>query len=126
MMKIILSINPLTAMNFLIETVLSPRHKVILAPDVIMGMQILRARSSVDVIIVDVDDVNPDGQEFLYHVRNSRLYSDCTLISLKSQHDSEKKQEAAGYIDRIFYKPFSPEQLIDYVNNLPKGKSVSF
>ena len=112
MMKVILSINPLTAMNFLIETILSPKHKVVLAPDVFTGMQVLRNRSSVDVIIVDVDDHSTEALEFIYHVRNSRLYSDCTLISLRSQLIPENNSDILQCIDRIFYKPFSPEQLM--------------
>lgn len=119
MMKVILSINPLGAMNFLIETVLSPNHTVILAQDVFNGMHILRNRSTVDLIIVDGDDDSAECLEFIYHVRNSLFYSGCKLISLRSRMISDRNADIVRCIDRIFYKPFSPEQLIDYVDSLP-------
>lgn len=125
MMKVVLTINPLPAMNFLIQTVLSPKHTIILAPDVVRGMQVLKNRSSIDVIIVDAENDSAEDLEFIYHVRNSRLYSDCILISLRSQMISERDADVIQCIDRIFYKPFSPEQLIDYVNRLPKSRQLN-
>ncbi|MHA4843911.1 response regulator [Flavitalea antarctica] len=124
MKKVILSVNPLKAMNFLIETVLSPRHTVITVPNAVFGMQVLKNRGSVDVIIIDADHDYEEGFEFIHHVRNSRLYTDCTLISLSSQVSVEKNLAFHEYLDQIFQKPFSPQQLIDYVNKIPEAKSM--
>jgi two-component SAPR family response regulator len=125
MKKVILSVNPLKAMNFLIETVLSPKHTVILVPNAVVGMQVLKNRGSVDVIIIDGDLDCDESLEFIYHVRNSRLYTDCVLVSLSSQFSVENNSSLHGFMDQVFQKPFSPQQLIDYVNKLPEVKTLN-
>jgi DNA-binding NtrC family response regulator len=124
MKKVILSINKLTAMNFLVQTVLSPKHTVVSVRDVMAGMQILKNRGSVDFIIMDGETDSAENREFVYHVKNSRMYSDCRIISLGTPVNNVGEQNVEEYFDRIFKKPFSPEQLIEYVNGLSQTEAT--
>jgi two-component SAPR family response regulator len=118
MKKVVLSISALKAMNFLLETVIAPKHTVYLVQNVIEGMHLLRNKTIVDFVIVDLDYDTRENIEFINHIKNSRLYSRTKIIALSSMADLIVVETELNIIDHVFSKPFSPEQLLGYINNL--------
>jgi two-component SAPR family response regulator len=121
MRKVVLSISALKAMNFLFETVIAPKHSIIPVQNAMYGMQVLRTRPVVDVVIVDLDYDTQENVEFINHIKTSRLYSGCKVIALSSMRESALSEfENNNVIDRVFSKPFSPEILLEFINCLSK------
>jgi CheY-like chemotaxis protein len=118
MKKVVLSISALKAMNFLLQTVITPTHSIFLVQDAIEGMHVLRTRSIVDVAIVDLDYDTQDNLEFINHIKSSRLYSQCKVIVLSSAVDIKLSETEKHNVNKIFSKPFSPVQLINYIDTL--------
>ena len=112
-------------MNFLLETVLGPKHTVELVSDVVRGMQILKNRNKVDVIILDIDNNTPEILEFIYHVKSSRLYSNSEILVIGTNAKIEANITELQSVTKIFPKPFSPELLVDYVTNLSDEKKIN-
>jgi two-component SAPR family response regulator len=124
MRKVILSISALKAMNFLLETVLAPTHTIIPVSDAVNGMNIMRLKTKVDVIIVDVDYNTEENREFIFHVKSSRFYSNCRVIVLKSSGTNSLTELELSKVDHVFEKPFSPQVLVDIVENISSAKEV--
>ena len=120
MKKVVLSICALKAMNFLLETVIAPRHAIFIVHNAIQGMHALRHKTKVDVVIVDLDYDTQENLDFISHIKSSRLYSECRVIVLSSRVDSFINQPEIQMVDHIFSKPFSPEHVIAYINNFSK------
>ncbi|HTE26003.1 response regulator [Flavitalea sp.] len=117
MKKVVLSICALKAMNFLLETVIAPRHTIVLVQNAMEGMHVLRNKATVDVVIVDLDYDTQENIEFISHIKSSRLYSGCKVIVLSSMIATMSESEVR-MVDLIFYKPFSPERVIDFISSL--------
>lgn len=112
-------------MNFLLETVLGPKNTVELVSDVVRGMQVLKNRNKVDVIILDIDNNTPEILEFIYHVKSSRLYSNSEILVIGTSSKIEANITELQSVTKIFPKPFSPELLVDYVTNLSEEKKIN-
>ncbi|RZK01359.1 MAG: response regulator [Flavobacterium sp.] len=123
MKQVVLSINALRAMNYLLQTVITPKHSIVLVHDAMEGMHVLRNKTSVDVVIIDLDYDTQDNLELIHYLKSSRLYSACKVIVLCSAVNMTLSETDKNNIDRFFSKPFGPVQLIDYINTLSMQKS---
>lgn len=119
MKKVILSINALKAMNFLLHTVLNPKHTVVEAKDVFEGMNVLKRRTAVDVVIIDIDYDTQVNLEFIQHIITSRLYDECKIVVFASKHVLDVKYTELERVGQIYQKPFNPQKLIEYITELP-------
>ena len=126
MKKVVLSICALKAMNFLLETVIAPKHNIILVQNAMEGMHVLRNKAAVDVVIVDLDYDTQENLEFISHIKSSRLYSGCRMIVLGSMIDTAMSESEVRMVDRIFSKPFNPERVIDYISSLSEQNATLY
>ena len=118
MRRSILSINGNRSMNFIVQTVLSPRYNILPVGDVYQGMNELRKRDGIELIIVDVDYHTQESLDFIHHVKTSGLYQDCIVIVLASEESLGRKESAMAGIAKVFHKPFSPEELVEQIDEM--------
>lgn len=105
-------------MNFLLQTILSETYTVLVAKDVYDGMQLLRNRSNIDTIIIDIDNDTAENLEFVYHIKSSRLFSQCKILVLGSITKVEANLDELSGVDKIFHKPFSPQTLMESIKKI--------
>jgi len=124
MSRTVLSINGNKPMNYMLQTVLSRKYKILLAGDVFQGMQHLKKNEAIELIIVDVDMNGDESWEFVQHVKSSWLYKRPLIVlsSDKAFSASEKASEAGA--DYFFQKPFSPIDLIKTIEALLQTKRI--
>ena len=119
MRKNILSINGNRPMNYLLHTVLSGKYNFIPVSDVFQGINELKKKEEIDLILIDVDYHNQESWDFIQHIKTSGLYQDMPVIVLITK---EKKviseQYAASRVYDFFYKPFSPLDIIRTVDEI--------
>ncbi len=113
-------------MSFLLETVLSPRHNVIAVQDVMNGMKELKRRSKVDVVIIDIDSNTEENLEFIQHIKTSGLYANCITLVLGTSRLIKEHYMELTEVEQVFHKPFSPQLLVEYINDPKNIKLVSF
>ena len=113
-------------MSFLVQTVLSPRHTVIAVQDVVTGMKELKKKAKVDVVIIDIDNNTMENLEFIQHIKTSRLYANCMTLVLGSSRTIKENYMELTDVDQVFHKPFSPQLLVEYINDSKNIKLVSF
>lgn len=112
-------------MNYLLQTVISERYDFIPASDVFQGMNELKRKSEIELVIIDVDYHTPDSWNFIQHIKTSRLYQDKQIIVLingESRKVNEKSPEAKNY--NFFYKPFSPLDMIKTIDELMLASTI--
>ena len=106
-------------MNYLLQTVISDRYDFIPASDVFQGINELKNRPEIELIIIDVDYHTPDSWNFIQHIKTSGIYQDKQIIVLingESKRVNEKTPEAKNY--NFFYKPFSPLDMIKTIDEM--------
>ena len=108
----VLSINGNTAMNYLLKTGLSDKHKVITVANVYEALQELKRNQKIEMILVDVDYQTEECVDFVQHLSSSNMYS-CPVILLGSSHNKEIAQDLQSNRDvcELFIKPFNPLNL---------------
>ena len=102
-------------MTYLLKTVLSTKYSFIPAADVFEGMHELRKRKEVDLIIVDLDYKPQESLDFIHHIKSSWIYQSPIIILASDKKISHKVPE--GEVDTFFYKPFSPIDLLQAVDD---------
>jgi DNA-binding NtrC family response regulator len=114
----ILSINGNKPMNYLLQTALSFRYNIVPVSDVFAGMNELKKREEIKLIIIDVDYSAQENWDFIQHIRTSGLYQKPVIVlaSDKSKRMDEKMVEENGY-DLVF-KPFNPPDLVRTIDRL--------
>lgn len=118
MARSILCINGNSSMNFLLQTVLSGKYSTFLTSDVYQGMDQLRKRENIDVIIVDVDYHTQENWDFIQHIKTSGLYQNTSIIVLTSDYESHNEKTAGSFVDTFFYKPFSPMEMVRSIDDM--------
>lgn len=106
-------------MNYLLQTVIADRYDFIAVSDVFQGVNELKRKQEIELIIIDVDYHTPDSWNFIQHIKTSGLYQDkqiIVLINSESKKVNEKSPEAKSY--NFFYKPFSPLDMIKTIDEL--------
>jgi CheY-like chemotaxis protein len=114
----ILSINGNKPMNYLLQTALSSRYNIVPVSDVFAGMNELKRREEIKLIIIDVDYSAQENWDFVQHIRTSGLYQKPVIVlaSDRSKRMDEEMGEEKGY-DLVF-KPFSPPDLVRTIEKL--------
>lgn len=105
-------------MNYLLQTVLSRRYKIITVGDVFQGMQQLKNNEAIELVVVDLDFNEEESWAFIQHIKSSWLYNR-PVVALSSDSDfvAEKKASPCG-VESFFLKPFSPVDLIKKIDTL--------
>lgn len=123
MRRNILSINGNKPMNFLLQTVLSPKYNLLTVSDVYEGMTELKKQDEVEMVIVDIDFHTQENLDFISHIKTSGLYQDTPVIVLTSNDNRQKDKIAAHQVTNFFYKPFSPLDMLRSIDDLLYEKS---
>jgi len=112
-------------MNFLVQTVLSPTYNVLTVPDVYAGMHELKRKDTISLIIIDADYQTNESLDFIHHVKTSSLYQDTAVFVLASSHNWKERLADDHFIkvDECFYKPFSPQKMLQRINEVIYGKA---
>ena len=103
----ILSISGNKSMNYLLDTVLSRKHKVVPVGDIYQGMVELK-RVQISLIIIDVDYHTQENWDFIQHLQTSGLYQDLPIFILTSDKESSLQNSNSEPALTIIHKPFSP------------------
>lgn len=110
-------------MNFLLQTVLSPRYNLLTVSDVYQGMNELKRRDEVEMVIVDIDFHTQENLDFIQHIKTSGLYQDTPVIVLTSNDNRQKDKIDTNQVSNFFYKPFSPLDMLRSIDDLLYEKS---
>lgn len=105
-------------MNFLVQTVLSPRYNLVPVSDVYQGMGELKRSEDIDLIIVDLDYQTQENLDFIQHIKTSGLYQEKAVIVLMSKDKWQSGKSESSRFDKCFYKPFSPEEMVRSIDEL--------
>ncbi|HEX2847713.1 MAG TPA: response regulator [Chitinophagaceae bacterium] len=123
MRRNILSINGNKPMNFLLQTVLSPRYNFTAVSDAYQGMNELKKKDEVEAVIVDLDFHTQENLDFIQHIKTSGLYQDTAVIVLTSNDNDQKDKIDSALVADMFYKPFSPLDMLRSIDDLLYEKS---
>jgi len=110
-------------MNFLLQTVLSPRYNFTAVSDAYQGMNELKRRDEVEAVIVDLDFHTQENLDFIQHIKTSGLYQDTAVIVLTSNNNEQNDKVDTAQIANMFYKPFSPLDILRSIDDLLYEKS---
>lgn len=116
MKKTILTVDDAATMRKMVSfTLKGAGHDVLEAGDGCEALAVL-GKSTVDLVITDINMPNMDGLQLTRHLRAQPAFTRTPIILLTTESDPAKKQSgrsagATGWI----VKPFSPEQLLAIV-----------
>lgn len=105
-------------MNYLLHTVLSGKYNVMPVSDVFEGINELKRKEEVNLIIIDIDYNTQESWDFIQHIKTSGLYQDMPVIVLISRNKKITEPNSAFWAYDFFYKPFSPLDIIKTVDEL--------
>lgn len=111
-------------MNFLLQTVLSPRYNLIPVVDVYQGMGELRKNMEIELIIIDIDYNSQENHDFIQHIKTSGLYQGTPIIVLTSNDKVPTNPVLADCVNTFFLKPFSPQEMEKSITKLLHSPSV--
>ena len=112
-------------MNYLIQTVLSSLCQLTIVEDVFFGMQMIREKKDIGLVIVDIDYQTKEVLDFISHINSSKLYKKPLIILSNSQREKLHKPLIEHFIYGYFIKPFNPIELVKTINELKNRMSVS-
>ena len=106
-------------MNYLLHTVLSGRYNFVPVSDVYQGINELKRKEEIDLIIIDVDYHTQESWDFIQHIKTSGLYQDKPVIVLVSKENKKVTEKiASSKVCEFFYKPFSPLDVVKTIDDL--------
>jgi two-component system, chemotaxis family, chemotaxis protein CheY len=118
MNRTILSINGNRPMNYLLQTVLSGKYNFVPVQDVFAGMNELKTREEIKLIIIDIDFSAQENWEFIQHIRTSGLYQKPVIVLASDKSESMDEKMAEVDVYDFFYKPFNPPDLVRTIDKL--------
>lgn len=72
-----------------------------------------------DVVVMDIFLPGLDGYQALQRIRNNALVPDCKVIATTAYYTNDTPQEVANRgFDGYLPKPFSPDKLIPYLQEI--------
>lgn len=125
MRRSILSINDNKSMNFLVQTVLSPKYNLLPVTDVYQAMGELKRKDEIELIIIDIDYHTQENLDFIQHIKTSGLYQDTHIIVLTSNEQWKNEQMNTTEVASFFLKPFSPQEMVKNIDELMNQRSVN-
>jgi two-component system, chemotaxis family, chemotaxis protein CheY len=105
-------------MNFLFQTVLAGKYKVLPVADVYQAMSELKRREDIRLILIDLDYHTQEAWEFIQHIQTSVLYKDMPIVVLASKNDRRHEGLDLSKVYNLFYKPFSPVDIVNRIDEL--------
>lgn len=105
-------------MNYLLQTVLSAKYDFVPVADVFAGMNELKQRQEIKLIIIDLDSSVQENWDFIQHIRTSSLYQKpmIVLASDKSKRMEEQMEDQPTF--DFVVKPFSPPDLVRTIDKI--------
>lgn len=98
-------------MNYLLDTVLSRKHRVVTVADIYQGMVELK-KTQIGLIIIDVDYHTQENWDFIQHLQTSGLYQDLPIFILTSDKESALQISDSVSALTLIHKPFSPLDIL--------------
>lgn len=118
MLRNVLCIGHNKAMNYLIVTVLGNLYTLLIVEDVFHGMNILKQKHDIHLIIIDIDYQTKENIDFILHIKSSKLYNKPLIVLLSVQNQKANKSVIEHSAYHYFEKPFNPIDLVNTINNI--------
>lgn len=99
-------------MNYMLQTVVESSIKYIGVADVFAGMRQLKINEEIDLLIVDVDNAEEECLSFIAHVKTSGFYNLPVFVLTSERTKEEMNVLNELSVDAVFFKPFSPLDLL--------------
>lgn len=98
-------------MNFLLETTLKDEYFVLPVSNVFDAANRISNKNDFDLILIDTDYQSQESNDFIHHVKSSRLFGQIPVIALQSKANNSLEISAHEVVDQVVYKPFNPADL---------------
>lgn len=105
-------------MNFLLQTVLSPKYNFIPASDVFSGMEELKKDGDIELVLIDVDYSTQENWDFIQHISSSVIYQKPVIVLASERNRRFDKKVAEEKVYESVMKPFSPLDLVRSIDKL--------
>ena len=126
MRKEILVIEDSKAIRFMLQTILRKHYKVTSVSDGVSAMYCLRKNALPDLIILNPDLTDFPDWELIKYLQSSHLYSSIPMMVLSNQIEEETRVNSIKYgVVDFFVKPFNPLRLLESVDNILVGNTLS-
>lgn len=126
MRKEILVIDDSKAIRFMLQTILRKHYKVTSVADGVSAMYCLRKNALPELIILNPDLSDFPDWELVRHLQSSHLFSSIPMIVLSNQSEEETRINSIKYgVVDFFQKPFNPLRLLESVDNILVGNTLS-
>lgn len=118
-MATILSVDDSMVIRNMMKSILGKEgHEIIIAANGADAMAVA-SEKSVDLVLADINMPDMNGISLLSKLRRLDSYAEVPIIMVTTENDDYKKNKArslgaTGWLS----KPFSPDRLINAVNNL--------
>src|SRR4051812_22767534 len=112
MIRSILSISSNKVLNNVLLTIVSGKYVLIPLPDVFTGMNELRRKKSIHLILIDIDDQNPASLNFIQHLATSWLYQRPIIVLASDLPETLKQKFLNAGANALVKKPFNPLELV--------------
>ena len=123
-MSVILSISENVSLNYLVGTVLSPKYQIVSAKNVYEAVDIVRGKSNIHFIIIDLDYNTKESFDFISHINTSSLYK-MHIIALYSSKYVHLEDRIRGGCYRCFEKPFNPLHMLQTIDGYYKNLIIA-
>jgi len=112
-------------MNYLLQTVISGRYEFLPVPDVFAGVNELRRRDEIELIIIDVDYSTEENWDFIEHINTSGLHQKPVIVLMSGKSKRTDQRMVTEKVYDYFFKPFSPPDLLRVIDRLMVPKAIS-
>lgn len=99
-------------MNFLLKSVIEKEYEMIVVDNVYAAAEELKKTKKIKTIIIDLDQAEKEAWEFIHHVKTSRFYFKPVIVLTSDKSVMMNKQVQEARIRHLFYKPFSPVDIL--------------
>lgn len=118
MSRTVLSINGNKPMNYMLQTVLSRKYKIMAVSDVFQGVQQLKNNEAIELVLLDIDFNTDESWEFIRHIKSSWIYNRPLVVLTSDKTLTATGKATDAKVDYLFLKPFSPIDLIKTIDVL--------
>lgn len=126
MSKEILVIEGSKAMRFLLHTILKKHYKVVSVPDGLSAMYYLKQGSLPHMIIIDPEIADMPKWELVKQLSLNSFYNQVPLVVISSNDEETTKINSMKYnVLEYFTKPFNPSRLIETIDMILVGNTVT-
>jgi DNA-binding response OmpR family regulator len=110
----------------MLHTILRKHYKVTSVADGVGAMYCLKKNALPELIILNPDLVDFPDWELVRYLQSSHLFSSIPMIVLSNHPEEETRINSIKYgIVDFFQKPFNPLRLLESVDNILVGNTLS-